>query len=746
MPDSPRNDTTELITLSPRRDDDATVWTPHEGNEASQLLAVLNRIPPREKETLLQEAGTVLGRCLNPERLAPNNTGLVVGYVQSGKTASFTTVAALARDNNYRMVVVITGVSSPLLGQSSGRLERDLQLAFRNDRKWRHLSNPSLTASGASQRVTTTELQNVLDVWREPRVPANQRQALLITVMKNHTHLRKLTALLRTLDLRDVPVLIIDDEADQAGLNTRVNVDDQSTTYKRILELREALPNHSYLQYTATPQAPLLISLADELSPDFVSVLTPGADYVGGIQFFENHPELLKVIPEDDVISAGDDRTGPPESLLDALRAFFLGAAAGVILDEMQGNRSMLIHPSQGTGLHTKYFGWVSNIKREWLATLELEAGNADREELLADFQPMYAELRETVGEGLPPFETLVEYLPLALRQTREQEVNAARGQTPQIRWQDSYGHILVGGQAMDRGFTVEGLTVTYMPRGIGVGNADTIQQRARFFGYKRSYLGFCRVYLGQETLDAFRSYVRHECHMRRELELHAATGLPLSEWKRRFLIAPELKATRREVLSLPSMRLSFRGAWFTPKVILDSPENLRRNRELVERFEGLANVRAGEGRGEDRNLVSHDVSIQTIIEELLAQYKVGDLNDSVSLTALTIQLQVIAEEHPDARCTVYVMGRGENPDFLRKRPVDEQAQTLSAETGLFQGRSSNYPGDTQLPSNVNPLQLQIHHLSLRRGNIEGTEVARDVCVIAAKISPEIDDVIIESR
>lgn len=745
MPQSQRNDTPQLITITDGPHAPGTFWTPHEGTETSQLLAGLSRISPAEKETLLHEAGVVLGTCMNPETLQPRNTGLVVGYVQSGKTASFTTVTALARDNDYRVVIVITGVSTPLLGQSSGRLERDLQLAFRNDRKWRHLSNPALTSSGASQRVTTTELQNILDVWQEPRVPSGQKQALLITVMKNHTHLRKLSALLRTLSLVGVPVLVIDDEADQAGLNSRVGDGDQSPTYSRILELRAALPSHSYLQYTATPQAPLLISLADALSPAFVKVLTPGAEYVGGVEFFEDNPELVKVIPAAELAAVTEAGAAPPDSLLQALRVFFLGVAAGVILDEMQGNRSMLIHPSQGTGLHTRYTGWVSIIKNEWVATLDLDASNSDREDLIDEFRPAYADLAETVGETLPPFETLIDYLPLAIRHTREQEVNAARGHTPQIRWQDSYGHILIGGQAMDRGFTVEGLTVTYMPRTVGVGNADTVQQRARFFGYKRSYLGFCRVYLEQDTLDAFKSYVRHERQMRRELEQHAATGRPLSEWKRRFLLAPELRASRREVLSLPNMRLSFVGTWYTPKVILDSEQNLTSNRALVARFERIAEVHPGEGRGEDRNLVSHDVPIHMVIEDLLTQYKVGDVNDSLSLTALTLQLQVIEEDHPDSRCTVYVMGRGEDPTFLRRRPVNEQTQTLTDESGLFQGRSANYPGDTQLPTAGNPVQLQIHHLSLRKDNINGTEVAHDACVIASKIFVDSDDVIIQS-
>ena len=120
--------------------------------------------------------------------------------------------------------------------------------------------------------------------------------------------------------------------------------------------------------------------------------------------------------------------------------------------------------------------------------------------------------------------------LRLAFRRTRVLEVNARVRRTPPVDWRGAYGWILVGGQAMDRGFTVEGLTVTYMPRGIGVGNADTVQQRARFFGYKRSYLGYCRLYLEQRTLSAFQSYVEHEEDIRRQLEAIQQANRPLNE------------------------------------------------------------------------------------------------------------------------------------------------------------------------------------------------------------------------
>jgi hypothetical protein len=79
--------------------------------------------------------------------------------------------------------------------------------------------------------------------------------------------------MLADLDLSGRPVLVIDDEADQASLNAKVNSGEQTTTYTRIMELRSEIPHHTFLQYTATPQAPLLINIIDLLSPNFVEVL-----------------------------------------------------------------------------------------------------------------------------------------------------------------------------------------------------------------------------------------------------------------------------------------------------------------------------------------------------------------------------------------------------------------------------------------------------------------------------------------
>jgi hypothetical protein len=115
------------------------------------------------------------------------------------------------------------------------------------------------------------------------------------------------------------------------------------------------------------------------------------------------------------------------------------------------------------------------------------------------------------------------------------------------VDWSKDDNFILVGGEKLNRGFTVTGLIVTYMPRGPGGNNADTIQQRARFFGYKQSVLPIMRLWLDADVHESFRHYVEHERDLRSQLARFE--GRPLADWKRAFLLEDGMKPTRRNVL-----------------------------------------------------------------------------------------------------------------------------------------------------------------------------------------------------
>lgn len=700
-------------------------WVPVEGPETLDFLTTV--VPGEGRDDVRDAAVSILSKSVPPTGEAGQETGLIVGYVQSGKTMSFETVAALARDNAFQVVIVVAGTANPLLDQSTGRLRRDLRLDEPDRaRRWIQFQNPS------ADDATVQAIRDVLDDWRDPDTPEEYKKTVLITVLKNYRRLQNLADLVQAVGAQAVPVLIIDDEADQASLNTEVTQGQESTTYRCLMALRQALPSHTYLQYTATPQAPLLVSIIDSLSPNFVQVLEPGEPYVGGREFFADNLTYVRVIPPQEVPTNSNPLTEPPESLLDALRIFMVGVTAGIREGRNTGNRSMLVHPSHRTMQHQEFYNWVRDIFDDWKRILNLPDNDPDKQELIEDFRGAYDDLAQTVGGALPDFDELVPSLRFAFRNTRVLEVNARGGRTPPVDWRSAYGWILVGGQAMDRGFTVEGLTVTYMPRGIGVGNADTVQQRARFFGYRRSYLGYCRVYLEQGTLRAFQTYVEHEEDIRGQLEEFQVNGHPLNDWKRAFVLDSALRPCRNHVLEFDYMRGRFSNDWVAPRVVLASDAVVQANRQAVAGFvQGLA-FEEDEGHPErtdvQRHHICRGIPLRTVIEQLLVKMRITGTTDSQRNTGLLLQLSKALEDDADELCTIYRI----SPATGRRRGIDENGEV----TNLFQGeapvhprerRGEVYPGDRAI-RDVDNVTIQIHTLNLTR---DDQVVAEDVPVLA---------------
>lgn len=713
----------ETIDIVPPSQDPLARWSPVAGEETLSLLDHL-RLSPESQGRLLREAVSTLARCTPPAGPQGQETGLIIGYVQSGKTMSFTTVSALARDNGYRLVIVATGLTVNLYQQSRDRLERDLRINERSDRKWLFLANPRDTQHVRHSIAMALE-------GDDDDIPGLGQQTVLIAVMKNGTHLDHLNRLLERLNLASEPALVIDDEADQATLNNNVRQGTESATYRRMARLRSLLPHHTFLQYTATPQALLLINLIDILSPNFAEVLTPGATYTGGRAFFENGGALVRRIPDNEIPAAAQPLTEPPDSLLEAMRVFLLGVTAGMMEGEPD-NRSMMVHPASRTMRHADYAQWVIHTKDAWGGILGAGDSDPDYADLIRDFRGAYEDLSGTVA-GITPFEELVPHLRRAVRRTVVTVVNAAGGRTPRPDWPQVYSHIVVGGEVLNRGYTIEGLTVTYMPRGPGMNQADTIQQRARWFGYKADYLGYCRVYLSQQMQQAYAGYVEHETRLRDQLYGHRETGASLRQWRRAFFLDPSLRPTRNSVIDLEPIRGSYSDSWCDPKAPHDSAEATLVNRDLVARLL----ERLGEGlqpdEGDPRrkqpfqtHRVAHGVSLRSIYEELLTRLRVTRPVDSTRFTGLLLQVGRYLEDHPEATCTVYQMSAG----VRRDRGVDDEGEILN----LFQGADFDraggemvYPGDREIHA-PNELTIQIHTLRVTHA---GAEVEVDVPAVA---------------
>jgi hypothetical protein len=701
-------------------------WNPHIGEEAQELVTrKLVHESQDARNAVLRSAVSILSKSVDPRDARGSETGLAVGYVQSGKTLSFTTVMALARDNGFQLVIVVAGISKLLLKQSTDRLRKDLQIEeVEGSLRWKLYTNP------LANETNSRHIQQTLAEWGDPDVPKNERATILITVMKQHRWLRALVGLLRGLNLSGVPTLIIDDEADQASLNTLVRQKRQSTTYQRLLNVRSAVPHHTFIQYTATPQAPLLINIIDALSPSFVEVLEPGTGYVGGQAFFTDNMPLVRVIDPEDISTDDNPLVDTPEPLREALRIFLLGVADGLVEGRSARNlrRSMLVHPSQRTDSHAEYWRWITDMFDDWQRVLELPNGEPDKQDLLEEFRESYADLCETVDQPRP-FNDLVRQLQRAFRLTKIEQVNARGGKTPEIDWSQSYGWILVGGQAMDRGFTVEGLTVTYMPRGPGIGNADTVQQRGRFFGYKQRYLGFCRVYLEQDALNAFQDYVRHEADIRSQLQNVQRSGQPLSSWKRAFLLSPDLQACRRNVLDYEYVRGNYSDQWFYPGVAEAPDEVLEANRATASIFVAGISLETDPSLAlrepAQRHKVRRGLSLAQVVNDLIVPFRVTGAADSRNLVGLLLQISKALEDNGDEQCMVYQV----SPEFSRSRSIDANGKINE----LFQGGTRlpsggySYPGDAAFHAS-DDVTIQLHRLQLLRND---AIVVEDVQVMA---------------
>jgi hypothetical protein len=691
-------------------------WRPIRGPEALSLLE--RKLPTSQHDRVLDESARILAQCLPPSSREGGRTGLVMGYVQSGKTMSFTTVAALARDNGYPLVIVLAGTTNNLVDQNETRLKDDLIGDAESSRWWRVMVNPRPTDGDADL------LRQALDSWkRYPDRPERCRTTLIV-VMKQHQHLNNLRELLRRVEPRDACAIVIDDEGDQASLNAKVRHDAESTTYMRIRMLREVLPIHTYLLYTATPQAPLLISRIDTLSPEFAELIETGDGYVGGVDLFTDGSPYVSIIPEADLPHGVDELTEPPESFLRALRLFFLGVAAGHHGGAREpSNRSMMIHPSSSRDLQRDFAGWARAVKTSWTSILREPAGSPDRRELIADLEDAYRDLQRTAVD-LPSFDILLEDLEYAIDETQVREVNSRVGKIEPVPWRENYSYILVGGQGLDRGFTVEGLTVTYMPRGPGTGTADTIQQRARFFGYKAGYLGLVRVFLEADVCRAFQAYVEHESSVRDSLRRHRDAGLPLKDWPRAFFLDRALKPTRRTVVSLDWMR-PVRSEWAVASNPLVDEDAAAHNRAVASAFvDGVRPIlREDEGsdaRTPEQRHLKALLPLDQVMSTLLEPLRHAHPEDSLRMfQALWEMSRALDEEDASLDCAVYIMSGGEP----RERTVAEGGIEQ-----LFQGSNARtgYPGDRKIADD-SLFTVQLHQV-VRKG--DGAAAATPVVAI----------------
>jgi hypothetical protein len=556
----------------------------------------LRGFEPSAREAIWASVDRILSNGpLSPDGRA-GATGLALGYVQSGKTTAITALIGAAADQGYRVVVALLGSTNLLLEQNQARLLDALGVGVREDYRWVHMTNPS----GATK---AKELKG----WLE------RDRVVLVPVLKHAGRIDAVAGVVSSID-PSTPVLIVDDEADQASLNTEVRAGSESRTFESLGRLRAAVRDHLFVQFTATPYAPLLLEPDDHLRPTFVEILQPGAGYTGGREFFvDNADVVVRAIPTLDEQAPRSLPTSLPRSLIDAFGSFVAGTALLLLSDPASPPVSMLVHSTQRNDVQARYHFLLQRLVKKWQG---IAAGAAAAADLPAEVTAERTRIT-TLGAADATDEAFLERVRYVLRETTLWLVNSA-SDVNKVDWRVAPVHVLVGGNKLDRGFTVEGLTVTYMNRPPS-DQLDTLEQRARAFGYRSDLLPYCQFFATPRTLKVLRDIVDTEYDMRARLRDWVDAGGSVGSWAEEIglLLPGGTRPTRQAVITALS-RFNEAPTWYQMRRPSTRPDDLRVNRELVTSTGLLDAPYRSYGRLEHRTLI---VPLSEVVDLLLAPW-----------------------------------------------------------------------------------------------------------------------------
>ncbi|KND17358.1 endonuclease [Pannonibacter phragmitetus] len=473
----------------------------------------------------------------NPSKDKFASRGLVVGYVQSGKTANMTAVMAKAVDAGYNMIIVLGGVTNKLRKQTQDRFEKDV---LRHRTLWQLYT----TSDPAGDFVQPANGGFVM--------PA-EGHAQLIVMKKEGSRLKQLRrTIARTpaVVLRELKVLLIDDECDQASVNSARGEFDMTRINAEIRQVLAALPAVTYVGYTATPFANVFINPypygndenLDDLYPrDFITALERPIGYFGAREVFGSDSaeadaeerDMIRILHKED-----PDRLRPtspkykesfhPEmtrSLEDAILWFLASCAIRRSRGQEGEHMSMLVHSSQYVRQHEYMSGLISDWVEQRKS--DLVTGTGEPTERLREVFEHERERTAPVGQDRIPedFDTLLAHLPPVLDALRYPVENGETDEALRLDYTgDPVTCIVVGGTVLARGLTLEGLCVSFFLRTSR--QYDTLLQMGRWFGYRRGYEDLPRLWTTEDLASKFRSLAAIEEEIREDIAVYRENKL----------------------------------------------------------------------------------------------------------------------------------------------------------------------------------------------------------------------------
>ena len=502
-----------------------------------------------------------------------NKNILLVGKVQSGKTSNLELLTALAFDNGYNVLVIYGGYDTSLLKQTTDRFRKTFDaigdISFEDKAPAIfHTSDNNTPIEGIDH-----EIMDDLFSYNKP---------IIFVSMKRPAAMRKINNLLKSLDRSKLKAFIIDDEGDQASLNTaKDKIRDASATYSQIREMKQLLGNPMYLSVTATPQANIFLNKWSELRPGSIHLIRPGFGYDGAVVYHLQENNIVELVESSELDGLGQGLM--PQSLRDAIQYFIVASAikckrAGCNTKERFSD--MIIHSSREVSQHSNIYTFVDN----YIKTLKdsFQYNDEDVVGYCEEFKCCYDRYVDESVKKEVRFADIKEELGRVIRKVNVILKNAIGKNTQgneQLKWHKIY----IGGDLLQRGLTFRNLVTTYFTRwATRGGNMDTNLQRARWFGYREKYIDLCKIFTTSEISQEFNALAEIEEDLWAQFEDVENELLEIDDI---LIRADNTRQSPTSKQRVDYKRITFKNRWIKQRFLVEDSERIKSNNDIIEKL-----------------------------------------------------------------------------------------------------------------------------------------------------------------
>ncbi len=631
----------------------------------------------------------VMRQLANPKVAELKKKGLVVGFVQSGKTANYASVIAKAFDQGYKFVLVLAGIHNNLRSQTQRRLDDDLGVYAEKD----------------TLHALTTE-ETDFERLRNANSLFEQNLPIFAVVKKNSSRLANVKRWLNNTSehhLQRTPILIIDDEADQATPNNKEDVGEVSTINRLLQEIWGIVSVGTYVGYTATPFANVFMDPdnTQQLFPShFVLSLPRPEAYFGAERVFgktspddaetpDDGLDMTRIVPDEDAESmrpSAKERLefdfDVPESLRDAVRWFILATAIRKARGQVNKHSSMLVHITHYSDPHFVIQDRIQELVTQFAQ--DIERGDFE------DFQQQFAAEKDRVKEvrtvSMPSWEEVAARLPDVLSETQVVVDNGSKNaQRVNYDERDAEGNVVpqtviaVGGGTLSRGLTLEGLVVSYFIRTSS--DYDTLLQMGRWFGFRTGYEDLPRVWTQAGLIQDYQFLAMVEEELRDEIESVTdsgvdpeAVGIKIRQHPGRLNITAKNRLFHQKVARVGLSGQTKQTIFFNARAEVQQ-SNIHWTKTFLKDLQRKYDEPA---RPESGNYVFTDVA-SSEISHFLNGYDFVERGELVNRDKMTEWIDTVA---PDRKWNVVVVNGKANRTF-EGRPLDLGTLDLGLESPL---------------------------------------------------------------